>query len=1456
MTRKELKFPFKGLVDSRSANDQPEDTTTEMLNMRGFDPKTGRLRGGQRPGLAKYTATQVSGANKIQALATVSYDKNRIKYTQRAEPEEEWAKVLPAHGAAYAGTVDSSGSIFVFDSKSFLLKYNSDGELLATISLPLGNRYTIVHRIAIDEFDNVYVAATHDGYDETVVWRFGESEGGTYTKRWTLSIEGAARDLIVANDMLYFALNRSLHSDEGAETAHVVAYSGASLDAAPLEIWSRLTAYPCNSLSVMPSGDIVAVSPPNEARVPVADEATGVKISTVNWTPAHLDNAAERLHFWYDASYPRGHEDGDRITTYLSQQRNRTDYLDSLDVHDTTVRRLYAPAETRYDISNADGGDANPHWKRYGPKYETNAVGSMPALRFNGSQTPEILNLDNLGNHTGSFTSVCDGEALESSTNSDEYRTEQKTSRTDALSNTPGVIPTRFNHGASDPYGTRFGFFVVFKLDPGVLLDDKPTVIWTMEPHRTSYASDYFASYTLMACKNDVAAPITDGTAFAAGPEGEVATLYFVVSPVCISNNGYDVGQPRPTAFEILRADDSDISVATVRENGFCVFSFIHPGLEQDGVITNTVNAYPNQCGAVRLNGRPMGRLDFWPNTSGAPSGRGIVCDGHHAAYNLREHCGRFIFGGPLGTKSGVILGDTWGSGNYINGTRTDSEPMWIGPKNETGSDKSYQAFSGLLCEMLTVLPDTLQDDRPNNDILGFLPRADNVAYGGRPGARWDDSWGYGNSDPDDPDNATDVERIEGYLAYKWGIQDVLPGVGPTSAPPQYHDGLYYNHPFSPMFGGIPSVDGQDTSSGWEDSEYSSAIQTVQGLMTKLRPTGDVVYAVAGGGIGYGVVTDDDGNIFTTGPALGSATNPMDASSEADVIARKIVDHGEGYSTLDTDGAWSIRRASPLDSPSYEHARLEADGAGDFYWPIASELKSNHMRKISGLDGTQLSEYSLGTNQKVYSVVVPRLTPIYGDQDVSGPEFVYITSDNVSSGSGEVDPALPQIHKVRMVDADHDILDGLSTRASETVAVAGGNISVVDRGAVATVPPGGDSAFLDAGGFISLASTRKKVYFADGLSYKVYDPAAGEVTDWTAKSAGEIPKRGRLLSSWRGRMIVARTADEPDEWHMSAINDPEDWDQYPPVFIATQAISGKNSRAGRMPDIVNTVIPYSDDLLLFGGDKSVWRLTGDPMAGGQFDLISDSVGMAFGRSWCKDRDGVIYFFSSEGAVYAMSPNGQLRNLSQLKVSRRIDEIDLSRYRVELAWSDEEQGVYMFQVPHAYGGLSKKSYFWDRRLDAWFEDEFSSPSFQPSALTVIDGDAPQDRKLLLGCHDGYLRVHSRNKPSDDGSTIDSHVLFGPIGDEEMLQEIRLGGISAELGSDQSGANLELFGSPVADVMGEPVFTVPLYGGRNKIIHNKMRASNAWIRLRNARTSERWALEALSTDVTLAGRKRIR
>lgn len=335
-------------------------------------------------------------------------------------------------------------------------------------------------------------------------------------------------------------------------------------------------------------------------------------------------------------------------------------------------------------------------------------------------------------------------------------------------------------------------------------------------------------------------------------------------------------------------------------------------------------------------------------------------------------------------------------------------------------------------------------------------------------------------------------------------------------------------------------------------------------------------------------------------------------------------------------------------------------------------------------------------------------------------------------------------------------------RSTTAIAVSNGNVKKFTRGGSFTTVTNGSSALSTTFPFVDSAELFGVLYFADGASVKKYTASTDTVDTWTP-SAGSLPgsgsTRARLICTWRSRIVLSGLSSDPHNWFMSAIGNALDWD-YGATVTEGMAVAGNNSSAGKCADIINTLIPFSDDLLIFGGDHSIYQMTNDPMAGGRIDRISDITGIAFGQTWCKDPSGIIYFFGSRGGLYAMAPNNLPVRLSD-PIAFRLKTVDLETNVVKLVWDDEFQSVMIYITPLA-GGLTT-NYCYDTRQKAWWADTFIDDDLNVTATHVFDGDDPDDRVVLLGCLDGRIRRIDGSTSWDDETLsheIDSYVWFGP------------------------------------------------------------------------------------------------
>jgi hypothetical protein len=487
----------------------------------------------------------------------------------------------------------------------------------------------------------------------------------------------------------------------------------------------------------------------------------------------------------------------------------------------------------------------------------------------------------------------------------------------------------------------------------------------------------------------------------------------------------------------------------------------------------------------------------------------------------------------------------------------------------------------------------------------------------------------------------------------------------------------------------------------------------------------------------------------------------------------------------------------------------------------------------------------------------------YDDATILHAPFVLIGGPREAPGAGQ-----PSIWRFNLVSASNAVG---SPRDLHVIGVSGNKVVKVLDSSIGN--PDNNAVISSTAQYVQIASGYQKCYIADGINYWVYDPldtdasAYGSVKRLACTSVGNIPPRCKLVEMWHGRLVLARDPADPGRWSMSAINDPNNWDYFPQIPSALQACSSTNTRAGRVPDIINTMVVYSDDLLLFGGDRTIWQLTGDPMAGGSLDLITDETGMAFGRPYCKDPQGTLWFFGSTGGLFYMVPGQRPQRASVNRVEKSLRSIDLGTNYVQLQWNPIDEGVHIFVIPFGTpSGTLVDHWFYEVSTDAWHKDRFGladGDNIQPCAAVRMDGDLYNDRTLLIGGEDGRVRRWgvdaSGNIPRHDEQTsstnigIDSYALFGPL-IQAPIAAAQLTEASFVLASDQHGVNYEFFAESTPDDLGDPVKRGRLRAGRNDRQLVRVSGDHVYMRLRNSLPDQSWAYEAGDAEIASAGSTR--
>lgn len=445
--------------------------------------------------------------------------------------------------------------------------------------------------------------------------------------------------------------------------------------------------------------------------------------------------------------------------------------------------------------------------------------------------------------------------------------------------------------------------------------------------------------------------------------------------------------------------------------------------------------------------------------------------------------------------------------------------------------------------------------------------------------------------------------------------------------------------------------------------------------------------------------------------------------------------------------------------------------------------------------------------------------------------------------------------------------NSLAVRQTKQLAVAGGVVREFDSLQWYDLASGGGTT-----GNPSLAPDRDVIfsaqlgahlYFADGANEKYYDPSDGELKAWTT-SAGTLPqdtigRKPTLIENWRDRIVMAGVIGDPHEYYMSKRGDATDWNYTPTTVTNTQATSGTNSPAGRSPDVIRTIIPLNDDVLIWGCDQSIWAMTGDPMEEGRIDNIVDGVGMPWGRPWCKDMTGSFYFFGSKGGVYRGGVGQGIQKITVGSIEERMNDIDLDKNIIRLLWNERDQGVHVYITPlNSYNATTH--YFYDIRANAWWLDKFETVSsnqyiHNPKEVHVFDGLDPDDRVILMGGWDGFVRKWDLSASDDDGNAIDSYVYFGPLVSEN-LGLIKLKELRVQLGKNSSNVTASVFtGDNAEDAYAQTSahFTSTFSAGRNVSERRRAMSHAMYLKLGNNTADQRWTLERAEADIALTARK---
>jgi hypothetical protein len=288
-----------------------------------------------------------------------------------------------------------------------------------------------------------------------------------------------------------------------------------------------------------------------------------------------------------------------------------------------------------------------------------------------------------------------------------------------------------------------------------------------------------------------------------------------------------------------------------------------------------------------------------------------------------------------------------------------------------------------------------------------------------------------------------------------------------------------------------------------------------------------------------------------------------------------------------------------------------------------------------------------------------------------------------------------------------------------------------------------------------------------------------------------------------------------------------------------------------MGDVITSLCAYNDDRLIFFGDHSIYLMNGDPCAGGKLDLVTDTIGGVWGKCWARDPYGTVYFVSNKMGIYAYTPGQQLPQRISQPIEQLLQEVNTGEVGIRLGWDDRYQGLHVF-ITGLLEPAPATHLFFEWRTQSWWKQKFKSNYHNPLCCCIFDGNLPDDRALLIGSWDGYVRSFSPTATKDDGIVIESSVVLGPFNTKE-LDEMMLLYLQAVLGDSSGEVNYEVFVGNTAEeaLNGTAVESGIWEPGRNP--NTEIMASGYCVYVRIS-SSNPWQLEQIRAEFSTSGKVR--
>jgi len=382
---------------------------------------------------------------------------------------------------------------------------------------------------------------------------------------------------------------------------------------------------------------------------------------------------------------------------------------------------------------------------------------------------------------------------------------------------------------------------------------------------------------------------------------------------------------------------------------------------------------------------------------------------------------------------------------------------------------------------------------------------------------------------------------------------------------------------------------------------------------------------------------------------------------------------------------------------------------------------------------------------------------------------------------------------------------------------------------------------------------------------KVFDGVSDDIKPLTVGTdpvsgdpLGQVPIGASLIALYRDRIVLSGRKQDRHELYMSRAGDPTDWNYEADATDLERAVATANGiQAGRISEPISALIVHSDDYMLIGCRTSIYRMVGDPAAGGDVYNLSRRIGILSQGAWCHDPNNTVIFLSKDG-IYQVVAGGNSYpiQISRDKLPRELASINEDNVDIAMIYDVKFRGVHIFLTPS--DGVAGVHWWFDVATGAFWKDIYNKDN-QPTSVLDFYGDTVGERGTIFGCRDGYLRNFSAAAGYDDQDTFASSVYIGPIMlgnsqyEDGMMLEL-LGILDEQSGS----VTWELFkgDNPESAYQSATAFDSGTWtAGSNYSVHPRCFAHDVFIKISGVNDYTAWALEAVRIRTVGAGRQKL-